>query len=84
MLIAHMNSSFNPILYAVSNPLFQRGYKNLLKKLIALFAFKKKNQVNSLSKNLTSKQGIISSTVLENKQIAVRQSTIDATENSDI
>ena len=31
MLFAHMNSAFNPVLYAFSNPLFQRGYLNLLR-----------------------------------------------------
>ncbi len=30
MLIAHLNSSFNPILYALFNPQFQRGYKKFL------------------------------------------------------
>ena len=39
MLFAHMNSSFNPIVYAISNPLYQKGYKNLFKKIF----FCKKN-----------------------------------------
>jgi len=30
MLFAHLNSSFNPILYAFFNPQFQRGYKKLM------------------------------------------------------
>lgn len=34
LLIAHANSSLNPILYALTNPKFQRGYKNLFRKLI--------------------------------------------------
>lgn len=33
MLFAHLNSSFNPLVYAISNPLFQKGYKNLFKKM---------------------------------------------------
>ena len=28
VLVAHLNSALNPVLYAVSNPLFRRGYKN--------------------------------------------------------
>lgn len=30
MALAHLNSSFNPILYAIANPAFQRGYKQFL------------------------------------------------------
>lgn len=30
LLIAHANSSLNPILYALTNPKFQRGYRSLL------------------------------------------------------
>lgn len=29
LLLAHVNSSLNPILYALTNSNFQRGYKNL-------------------------------------------------------
>nr|QVK45856.1 G protein-coupled receptor [Proales similis] len=30
MLVAHLNSSLNPLLYAIFNPSFQRGYKTFL------------------------------------------------------
>lgn len=30
MLVAHLNSSLNPLLYAMFNPAFQRGYLKLL------------------------------------------------------
>lgn len=30
MLVAHLNSALNPMLYAMFNPAYQRGYKNLL------------------------------------------------------
>ena len=30
MMLAHLNSALNPILYAVFNPAYRRGYKNLL------------------------------------------------------
>jgi hypothetical protein len=33
MLFAHMNSSLNPLVYAISNPLFQKGYKNFFNKI---------------------------------------------------
>ncbi len=29
MLIAHLNSAFNPVLYGIYNPLFRKGYKNV-------------------------------------------------------
>lgn len=34
MSIAHLNSALNPILYAVFNPAFQKGYKNFFRILI--------------------------------------------------
>lgn len=37
MLIAHLNSSLNPVVYAISNPLFQKGYKNFFS---LVFCFK--------------------------------------------
>jgi hypothetical protein len=30
LLIAHLNSACNPILYAIFNPNFNRGYRNVL------------------------------------------------------
>ena len=33
MLFAHINSSLNPLVYAFSNPLFQKGYKNIFNKM---------------------------------------------------
>ena len=44
MLLAHLNSSLNPIVYAISNPLFQTGYKNLFK---ILFCNTKKIQTRN-------------------------------------
>ena len=41
MLFAHLNSSLNPLLYAISNPLYQKGYVNFLYWMIC-----KKNPVN--------------------------------------
>jgi uncharacterized protein with PQ loop repeat len=34
MLLAHLNSSLNPVLYAIFNPGFQRGYMTFLRVLI--------------------------------------------------
>jgi hypothetical protein len=31
LVIAHLNSAFNPILYATFNPSFKRGYRNIFK-----------------------------------------------------
>ena len=30
VFFAHLNSSLNPILYAITNPCFRRGYKNFI------------------------------------------------------
>ena len=38
MAIAHLNSSFNPILYSIFNLTFRRGIITLFKKLICLEA----------------------------------------------
>lgn len=43
MAIAHFNSSLNPVLYALSNPAFQRGYKSFLR----LIFFRSKALVTS-------------------------------------
>lgn len=45
MSAAHLNSSMNPLLYAIYNPPFQKGYKLFLRKL-----FCKK----SLNENISS------------------------------
>ena len=55
MLFAHMNSALNPVLYALSNPLFQRGYVNLLK---MLFCIKNSPKVNH-STDMFSKNNTI-------------------------
>lgn len=55
MMIAHLNSAFNPILYGTFNPAFQRGYVQFLK---ILFNAKKRN----IKKN-TMERTIIVSTV---------------------
>ena len=34
MAIAHLNSSLNPLLYAMTNPLFQKGYGLFIRKLL--------------------------------------------------
>lgn len=34
MTIAHLNSAFNPILYAISNTNFRTGYANMLRKIV--------------------------------------------------
>ena len=36
MLFAHLNSSLNPVLYAVSNPVYQKGYKNFIRFLFCM------------------------------------------------
>ena len=34
MMIAHLNSALNPILYGLFNPAFQRGYMRFMKMMI--------------------------------------------------
>ena len=46
MLFAHMNSSLNPLVYAISNPLFQKGYKNFFNKMKFWNAGKINNESN--------------------------------------
>ena len=36
MAIAHLNSSLNPLLYALTNPLFQKGYKVFIRKIFCI------------------------------------------------
>ena len=43
MLIAHLNSALNPLLYGIFNPLFQKGYKNVL---FFIIRRKIKNNIN--------------------------------------
>lgn len=46
LLLAHLNSSLNPILYALTNSNFQRGYKNLF-----YCIFKRKKYTYSIKGN---------------------------------
>jgi hypothetical protein len=48
MLFAHMNSSLNPLVYAISNPLFQKGYKNLFNKLLLCKNYVKERSANKM------------------------------------
>ena len=48
MLFAHMNSSLNPLVYAISNPLFQKGYKNLFNKLLLCKNYVKERSSNNM------------------------------------
>jgi len=49
MLFAHMNSSLNnPLEYAISNPLFQKGYKNLFNKLLLCKNYVKERSANKM------------------------------------
>lgn len=36
MSAAHLNSSLNPLLYAICNPQFQKGYKLFFKKIFLM------------------------------------------------
>ena len=36
MVVAHLNSSMNPLLYALTNPLFQKGYGVFIRKLLCM------------------------------------------------
>ncbi len=56
MLFAHLNSSFNPLVYAISNPLFQKGYKNLFNKM-AFWKYRKVTE-RSLRLNICSASGV--------------------------
>nr|QVK45857.1 G protein-coupled receptor [Proales similis] len=51
MMFAHLNSSLNPVLYAVCNPAFQRGYKQLILRLIC-----RPNSVRNATVNLHKSQ----------------------------
>ena len=50
MLLAHMNSSMNPILYALTNPAYQRGYKMLF----SIIFFRKLNSNKNQSTHQTN------------------------------
>jgi hypothetical protein len=55
MAIAHLNSAFNPLLYAIFNPAFQRGYK-LFFQIIFLSRIKESPVSNTKPSAVVSKQ----------------------------
>ena len=70
MLFAHMNSALNPLVYAVSNPLFQRGYKNLFNKM-AFWKSKTKKQERSTLKTMKgSGNGTLNGTIGIDRNLA--------------
>ena len=51
MAVAHLNSSMNPLLYALTNPLFQKGYGVLLRKMVCISEKAEKTQNNESINN---------------------------------
>ena len=64
MLFARINSSLNPILYGLTNPLFQRGFKNFFN-----FIFCRKEysyvKVKSTSSSIKSSNNIVKNYVVK-------------------
>lgn len=53
MTFAHLNSSLNPILYAIFNSSFRRGYVNLFNRICCIRIFK---LPSNMIRNLTERQ----------------------------
>ena len=54
MTFAHLNSAFNPILYAVFNSAFKRGYEVLFRRAFCLPSIAKRNSQRVAAINISS------------------------------